>query len=167
MPKKVKVKNHLSVEEIQEKLSTTTGFWRVRRWMIILHAISDPAPSEDIAKRLGVKKQTVSNLISAYNRQGVFAIETTGKGQRQKAYLTLEEEEQFLKSFIKKAEKGEIISIEEIYAAYNKQIGVKANKTTVYRLLQRHGWRKISPRTKHPKSDKSKQETFKKTLPVE
>jgi len=31
-------------------------------------------------------------------------------------------------------------------------------------MLHRHGWKKLVPRPKHPKSDKKAQEDFKKTL---
>jgi hypothetical protein len=35
--------------------------------------------------------------------------------------------------------------------------------STTYRLLARHGWRKVQPDTKHPKSDPALQDEFKKT----
>jgi Winged helix-turn helix len=34
----------------------------------------------------------------------------------------------------------------------------------MYRLLNRHGWRKLVPRPVHPKANKEEQEQFKKTL---
>ncbi|MCE5241943.1 MAG: winged helix-turn-helix domain-containing protein [Desulfobacteraceae bacterium] len=42
-------------------------------------------------------------------------------------------------------------------------VGRKVAKTTIYRMLDRHGWRKIMPRPHHPKSDPKAQEGFKKT----
>jgi hypothetical protein len=35
----------------------------------------------------------------------------------------------------------------------------------VYRLLHRHGWRKLGPRPRHPKAQPAVQERFKKTPP--
>ena len=43
----------------------------------------------------------------------------------------------------------------------------KFKKTTIYRLLDRHGWRKIVPRSKHVNADREKQEELKKTFPRE
>jgi hypothetical protein len=36
----------------------------------------------------------------------------------------------------------------------------------VYRLLARHGWRKVAPDTRHPKSDPAEQERWKKNFPA-
>jgi hypothetical protein len=44
-----------------------------------------------------------------------------------------------------------------------EQLECKIPPSTVYRLLARHGWRKIAPDTCHPKRDVEAQETFKKT----
>jgi hypothetical protein len=38
------------------------------------------------------------------------------------------------------------------------------NKSTISRLLKRHGWRKPMPRPVHPKAKAEAQEEFKKTL---
>jgi hypothetical protein len=36
-------------------------------------------------------------------------------------------------------------------------------KSTVYRMLARHGWRKLAPRPRHRKADAVRQQAFKKT----
>ena len=36
-------------------------------------------------------------------------------------------------------------------------------ESTIYRLLDRHGWRKLVPRPVHPKADLEEQAAFKKT----
>jgi hypothetical protein len=45
-------------------------------------------------------------VISRYNRLGVAAIETLGKGGRRGQYLTLEEEKEFLAPFLRKPSVG-------------------------------------------------------------
>lgn len=164
MAKVSKAKKHLTEEEIQRKIKHTVGFWRVRRWMVILHALVDPAPAKDIAKRFGMGKQTVNNLISDYNRYGDKAVEAIGKGQRQKAYLTKKEEEIFLSPFIKRAIQGNITTVSQIHQSLQRLLGHKVHITTTYRLLKRNGWRKIAPRPSHPNADVNKQEEFKKNL---
>jgi transposase len=37
-------------------------------------------------------------------------------------------------------------------------------RSTIYRLLERHGWRKVMPRPRHPKADVAAQAAFKKTV---
>jgi hypothetical protein len=36
--------------------------------------------------------------------------------------------------------------------------------SSIYRLLERHGWRKLVPRPRHPKANPEAQAVFKKTV---
>lgn len=159
-----KVKNHLTVDEIMNKIKETKGFWKVQKWMIIYNAKVEPRKAEKIAKHVGVSKATVNITISKYNREGVVAIDRQNKTTRGNANLSIEEEKEFLKQFFEKAEKGTIPTPHEIHQAFNKRVCKKVVKSTIYRLLQRHNWRKIVPRPFHPKRDKKEQEEFKKKL---
>ncbi len=49
------------------------------------------------------------------------------------------------------------------HCPYEELVGRTVHKTTIYRLLERHQWRKIVPRQSHPKADPKEQEAFKKT----
>ena len=53
----------------------------------------------------------------------------------------------------------------QIWQANAQRIGHKVDDSTIYRLLHRHGWRMVTPRPRHPKSDLETQEQFKKTDP--
>lgn len=158
-----RLKEHMSIEAIDAQIKKTAGFWRVRRWMIIRQAVSSNATAQELADSHGLKKQTVLHLLSAYHQHGINGVETGGKGQRQKAYLSLEEEREFLDPFIKKSELGYISTVKEIHEALEKQLEHSIHVGTIYRLLKRHDWRKISPRPSHVKSDKHAQASFKKT----
>ena len=56
-------------------------------------------------------------------------------------------------------------TVAEIQQAYQEQLGKEVAPSTVYRLLDRHGWRKVVPRPRHPKADVAAQAAFKKTAP--
>ena len=163
MGKITKAKQHISNEELLMKIKETTGFWRVQKWLIIYNATNYPRTSEEIAKHLAVSKPLVNKTISEYNRFGVSAIETIGKGGRKHSYMTVEQEKEFIDKYNKKAEKGQVATIADIKKDYEKLIGRKVHKTTIYRLLKRHNWRKIMPRSYHPKVNKKMQDLFKKT----
>ena len=83
-------------------------------------------------------------------------------GGRRRAYLTFEEEKEFLSGFFEDASRGGILVVSEIRTALEKKLGHKVVETTVYRMLARHGWRKIVPRRRHPKANEAAQEGFKK-----
>src|SRR2546426_8936418 len=112
----------------------------------------------------GFPKRRCKKLISTYNRLGVVGVETPGKGGRRHQYLTLEEEAQFLAPFFARAEAGELTTTAEIWRAFEAGVGHHVDDSTIYRLLDRHGWRKLMPRPRHPKADPHVQEQFKKTL---
>jgi transposase len=135
-----------------------------QRWLIIYNALVEPRKAEEIARHCGVSKATVHDVISRYNRFGVAAIETTGTGGRRRQYVTLEEEKEFLAPFFAQAERGEIATVGQIWHAFEKHVGHEVDDSTIYRLLHRHGWRKVMPRPKHPKGDPETQEQFKKTF---
>ncbi len=59
--------------------------------------------------------------------------------------------------------RGEIATVAKIKEDYEKLVGQTVHKTTIYRLLERHEWRKIVPRQSHPKANQQEQEAFKKT----
>ena len=44
------------------------------------------------------------------------------------------------------AKDGGVLIVSEIKRAYEAEVGHKVVKTTIYRMLDRHDWRKIMPR---------------------
>lgn len=144
MGKVTKVVPHLSAEEIRKRIEKTVGFRRVPKWLVILNAIIDPRPAEEIARHTNLPRKTVHNLVCQYNRFGPQVLEGPGKGRRRNAYLTLKEEEGFLRPFFERAAHGQIATGIEIKNTLEVYLGRKVHKTTVYRMLKRNGWRKIA-----------------------
>jgi transposase len=121
------------------------------------------APPSRRPAHCGVSPETGHQLISAYNRRGVAAVETPGKGGRRNQYLTLEQEQEFLAPFFAQAQVGTIATAAQIKQAFEARVGQEVADTTIYRFLDRHGWRKLVPRPAHPKADLAEQAVFKKT----
>jgi transposase len=156
---------HLQVEGIDERIKQCTAPWRIRRWQVIRCALVNPKPAAEIALEVGLARQTVHNLVAAYNRHGPSALETPGRGQRQHAYLSLEQERAVVEQFLKQSEVGQVSTGLQIKAALETVVGHQVAKTTVYRVLRRHRWRKVVPRPRHPQASAAEQEAFKKTSP--
>jgi transposase len=154
---------HLSVEEVKAKVNLDPRPWCRQRWRIIYNALVDPRAAADIAKHTGTTVAMVHQVISTYNRLGVAAVESPGKGGRRHQYVTLEAEQQFLAPFFTRAEQGKIATAGEIKRAFEAQIGHEVDESTIYRLLHRHGWRKPVPRPRHPQASQEAQDQFKKT----
>lgn len=103
-------------------------------------------------------------VISTYNRLGIAAIETPGTGGRRHEYLTLEQERAFLQPFFVCAERGEIATTEHIQQAFEAEVKHPVHMSTIYRLLDRHGWRKLVPRPRHRQQPTPKSKPLLKKL---
>lgn len=86
-------------------------------------------------------------------------------GGRRHYRMTVEDERDFLRTWEDKANEGGVLSVPPIHAALVERLGRSIPLSTTYRLLARHGWRKVHPDTKHPKSQPIAQEEFKKNSP--
>lgn len=65
--------------------------------------------------------------------------------------MSFEEEAAILAPFKARAEKGELVEISEIETAYQQAVGHSIGTSQIYYVLHRHGWRKVMPRSRHPK----------------
>lgn len=152
--------NKCQVERLKKALAYEKDpIVRQRIQMILLR--EDGKTQEEIAELMGVSVSTVNRAHMAYDHGGRSALRPKPKGGRRRENMTLKEEEAFLDQFAKAAGAGELLNIHEIKAAYEQVIGHPTSNSTIYNLLERHGWRKLMPRPYHPKSNPKAQEAFK------
>jgi hypothetical protein len=77
--------------------------------------------------------------------------------------LSEEQEAQLLSTFASLAGQGGVVEASMLRRTYEEKVGAKVARSTVYRLLARHGWRKLVPRPYHPDASRQQQEAFKKS----
>jgi len=121
--------------------------------------------SEQVATAVGWHPCSVRRVQSRYLKDGEASLKGEGRGGRRRQNLTFQQEEELIQGFLSSAGKGGILEVSRIKAAYEKVLGRKVPHSTVYRMLARHGWRKIAPRPRHPKANASAQAELKKTSP--
>ena len=98
----------------------------------------------------GLSLNQISFLTAKYMNEGIESI----VGQHYASHnwnMSYNEESALLEQFRLAAENGQVISVSEIKEAYDKVLGRVTNKTQIYNVLRRHNWRKVMPRSKHPK----------------
>jgi Winged helix-turn helix len=78
--------------------------------------------------------------------------------------MSLEQERNFLHPFFARAARGEIATGEEIQRAFEAEVKHAVHLTSISRLVDRHGWRKLVPRPRHPSANPQAQAAFKTTL---
>ena len=116
----------------------------------VLELRSEGVSQKEIAEKTGYHRSHICNLIKMYFEQGLQTVaETHYVGNRRN--MSFEEEAEFLEQFKQKAEQGQMLDTREIKNAYQEKVGHSIGHSQIYYVLQRHGWRKIMPRSKHPK----------------
>lgn len=122
------------------------------------------ASLSDTATALGVGRATVARLQTRFRepKSGRQRRKPRNWGGRRNALLSVEEEEEFLRPWLEHAEKGGVLVVSPLRQALAEKLGEPVKPSVVYRLLARHGWRKVAPDTSHPQSDPDAQAEWKK-----
>lgn len=146
---------------LQERAQTKREFQRVQCLFFGQHGCS----STDIASSVALSAVTVKRVWTDYRKRGEQAIFEDRRGGRYHEHLTREEEEAFLAPFLETAKEGGVLVVQTVKKAYEQKIQQRVGSSTIYDLLHRHGWRKIVPRSQHPKGDPVAREKFKTSFP--
>jgi transposase len=156
----------LVVERAQRTAATSTSVKALRQCQAILLPALFGATLEQTAAALGVGRATVARLQSAFRGQ---VPEGSGSGRnwggRRQSLLSEEEERAFLQPWLENAAAGSLVVVSPIRAALAQRLGQPVKPSVVYRLLARHGWRKVAPDTRHPKGKPEAQADWKKNSP--
>jgi transposase len=125
------------------------------------------ATLEQTAAALGVGRATVGRCQAKVRRRLTHPAQLDPAwGGRRRAVMSEEEEEEFLQPWAESAADGGMLIVAPLRAALAQRLGRPVTHSIVYRLLARHGWRKVAPDTRHPKSDPLTQEQWKKNSPM-
>ena len=106
--------------------------------------------NQTIAERVGISKTRVVHLVGEYFKNGLeeYTRKKYGGNHRN---MSVEEEEEILQQFRERAEAGQVIAAKEIKQAFDEKLGRDTGRGYIYMLLDRHKWRKVMPRSRHPK----------------
>ena len=117
-----------------------------------LHAIQlrgEGYKNPEIAAKLDTSAAIVSHWVSAYCNDGIESL-MGGKYGGNRRNMSVAEEAELLKKYETQAKQGKIVEIGVIKDDYEAKVGHTIGGSQIYRVLQRHGWRKIMPRGAHP-----------------
>jgi len=121
------------------------------------------ATLEQTAAALGVGRASVGRYQAKVRHRLTHPAQLDAQwGGRRRAAMSLEEEREFLEPWATQSADGGMLIIGPLRAALAQRLGRPVTHSVAYRLLERHGWRKVAPDTRHPKSDPSVQEEWKK-----
>lgn len=154
---------HFTEEEIAQARQTrdqAKTAMELRQALSVLLVAEGGLNTDKTSELLGISERTVFR-----NRRNISHQDKAEKntwGGRRRYTMTIEDESEFLRDWETRAVEGGVLSVPPIHADLIEKLGRSIPISTTYRLLARHGWRKIRPDTKHPKSDREVQAEYKK-----
>ena len=155
--------NDKMVEAAREIVQQAQTARQLRKGLSIVLPSALGASNATTAQVLGIGSATVVRMQREIRDQIAGNPARKGNwGGRRRQLLSIEEEQQFLEPWTKEAEAGGVLVVPPIHEALEKRLGRTVPASTVYRMLARHGWRKVTTDTCHPKRDEQAQENFKK-----
>ena len=151
-----------TIARLAERLKRAQSHSEYQRIQCVLIRATLGSSACEIAQLLGWSRATVHVIHSRWAKEGEAIFDLRARGGRRHQHLTPEQEAQMLAPFVAQANAGGMLKVAEIQQAYEKQVGKSVAPSTIYRLLERHGWRKVVPRPRHPKANRAGQAAFKK-----
>ena len=153
------------VQKAQTVVAQTADLQELREAQSILLPALHGVTLEETASLLGVSRATVHRLQTRFRKKNHGTYVPKSHGGRRRILMSLEEECAFLAPWAEQAKDGGILVVSVMRADLSQKLGRPVAASIVYRLLARHGWRKLAPDTRHPKSDPQIQENWKKNSP--
>ena len=150
------------LSELNEFRKNKWPGFEFQRFLCVWLRVEQGLATKDIARVLGWHVNTVRYTQADFIKNGTRALVESSRGGRRRQLMTAKEEAEFLSAFASEAEKGRMLVVNDIKDVLESHLDRQVHKTTVYRMLNRHGWRKICPRPKHPKQNPEAIEGFKK-----
>lgn len=148
----------------KQAVTSAKTLQQLRQGQSILLPALTGASMDTTGAILGVGRNRVCVLRRQFREAGGSTFgERDRRGGRRRELMSIEEEQEFLAPWLEKAKDGGVLVAPPIHVAFEEKVGKKVPRSTVYRLLARHGGRKVTPDTRHPKADVEAQEAFKKT----
>lgn len=155
-----------TIIEIEQAMKECKNAFEFRRIQCVYLVMLNPDISNrEISDITLFSKSRIKAIHASYRANGLAGL-SDSRGGRYRENLTFAQEQELLAPFEEESPKGSLIVAGRVKLAYEEKIGRKVAESTIYRILDRHGFRKITPYRRHKKADKEAQETFKKTLPI-
>lgn len=155
-----------TIARLAERLKRADSHAQYQRIQCVLIRATLGSSAAQIAELLGWSVASVHVMHSRWAKEGEALFELRARGGRRHQHLSAEQEARLLGPFVERAQAGGVLKVAEIQQAFEREAGVAVAPSTIYRLLERHGWRKLVPRPRHPKADVAAQGSFKKTAPA-
>lgn len=149
MPKSHQFTNE-QYDEVMRTLKGTQNA-NLHRKLQVLQLRMEGYKEDEIGRITKYSRSRVNALVCKFAKDGIRYFEKEHRVGGTRRNMSLEEEAALLAEFKAAAQKGNLIETSALRAAYDEKCGHKSGSGTIYRVLHRHNWRKVMPRSVHPK----------------
>jgi transposase len=150
------------VARARQVVKATDDLDEFRAALAVLLPAEAGLTQERTAAMLGVGTASINRLQKRIGSERGASPRARNWGGRRRSLLSYEEELEFLKPWAERAQDAGLLVLSPIRAALAQRVGHPVKASVVWRLLARHGWRKVAPDTKHPKNDPAVMEEWEK-----
>jgi transposase len=136
---------------------------RVEKLLEVLALRYEGKSNREISERTGYNERYVTMLLIKYRKQGLaefIRIKQTSHHRK----IAESEEAVILEQCSELADQGKVLTVADIRRVFDEALGEKTNPDYIYKLLKRHGWRKVMPRARHPKAASKEEQNSSKKL---
>ncbi|MEW5976948.1 MAG: hypothetical protein AB1898_14180 [Acidobacteriota bacterium] len=136
---------HQQLQEALKRAKTKAAFQRIQcLWLRASLGLT----ADQVATAVGWEPASVRRLQAQYLKDGEKVLQAVGRGGRRNQNLTVVQERQLLRGC---SAQGGTPDVNGIKRAYEQLIGHSVPKSTIYRMLARHGWRRTPAGRRGPR----------------
>jgi transposase len=138
------------------------------RRMLALALVLDGADRATAAEACGMDRQTLRDWVHRYNNEGLAGLRNRKPSGRPASLKA--DQKAVLCQLVEQGPDPAVHKVvrwrrRDLAAELERRFGVKLHERSVGALLTSLGYRRLSVRPRHPKTDEAAQEAFKKTSP--
>ena len=131
--------------EIIDRMESETDAMLCRQ-LRVLDLRAQGRSNADIAQATGYSQSRIVDIVSLFVHGGLDAIVTPRQREKRKRnYMDRNAEAEFLREYEAKAASGQPVTVKEIKMEYDSRVGRVTHRTTIYKLMKRHGWNMGQP----------------------
>lgn len=154
--------SHLSVDELEVRYKRSKHSMLRQRWQT-LWLRAQGMKSKDIQSVVGCSSTYITNWVKQYNAKGPDAVEVRPP-KRHYGKLDNKQLSKVVKLIEHPPKNKPGWTGQSLLCEIERRFGVSYESNSIYPLLRRLGYRRLTPRPQHPKAEPQAQEAFKKEL---
>jgi transposase len=155
------------IEAAERLLKSARTADDVRRAQAVLLPLTLGLTIEQTAKAIGRSVGVTCTMRTRFAKVASGALPAPRRKQdlRNRAKAELSREREILDEVLADAMDGGVVVIPRVKPDIEAKLGETLSLSSLYRMLARHGWRKLAPDTRHPQGSPAAREAWKKNSP--